>query len=149
MKPQCSAVFVQFLTGSKQSRQIYFGPITLPLTKRLHLNLQLHSQLKHWHVSTSHENLILVISWLILRPCYSSLRTNNSKICGQCQEGGVPLVGKNSPTMGLTALFFCCLRAVVTRAGGDSEVRRRGEAKLSSRQLGGIGFWQSSTGLCV
>lgn len=130
VKPQHSISFVQFLTGYKQSRNINFN-----------LNIGM--------LSTLHENLILVIQWLILRPRYSSLRTNNSKISWQCQEGGMPLVGKNSPTMGLTALFFCCLRTVVTRTGGDTEVRRGGESKLSSGRQGGIGFWEFSTGPCV
>lgn len=44
----------------------------------------------------------------------------------------MPLAGKNSPTMGLSALFFCCLRTVVTRTGGGTEVRLGGESKPSS-----------------
>lgn len=57
---------------------------------------------------------------------YSPVRTNRAQISQQGLRADMPLVGKNSLTMELTSLVFCCLRTVVVR----TEAEVRWEAKL-------------------
>lgn len=52
---------------------------------------------------------------------YFPVRTNRAQISQQGLRADMPLVGKNSPTMELTSLVFCCLRTVVVRT--EEEVR--------------------------